>query len=168
MAMAMAMAYPTALFTQARHSVFGECESLNDDVGRINGSILRGQRHCVQKSRGRPVRGARAEPGRGAVPVELRNAFESLRLLETHFGIDDATPPEELTRLYVSIIEQFDGDHNGTVDPEEFRSGMKQVLLAITNALVSSPIQMVIDDDDQSILKAAADYKASKVEQQRS
>ncbi|KAK9170045.1 hypothetical protein Syun_002185 [Stephania yunnanensis] len=98
---------------------------------------------------------------------ELRKAFESLRLLETHFGIDVATPPEDLTRLYNSIFEKFDGDHNGTVDLEEFRSEMKQILLAIADGLGSSPIQMVIEDDDQSFLKAAADLEASKVEQQR-
>ncbi|KAK9157085.1 hypothetical protein Scep_003659 [Stephania cephalantha] len=98
---------------------------------------------------------------------ELRKAFESLRLLETHFGMDVATPPEDLTRLYNSIFEKFDGDHNGTVDLEEFRSEMKQILLAIADGLGSSPIQMVIEDDDQSFLKAAADLEASKVQQQR-
>lgn len=28
---------------------------------------------------------------------ELRKAFESFRLLETHYGVGVATPPEELT-----------------------------------------------------------------------
>ncbi|KAK2998767.1 hypothetical protein RJ639_023373 [Escallonia herrerae] len=50
---------------------------------------------------------------------ELRKAFESLRLLETDFGVDVATPPEELTRLYDSIFEKFDLDKSGTVDLEE-------------------------------------------------
>ncbi|KAK9123104.1 hypothetical protein Sjap_012706 [Stephania japonica] len=93
---------------------------------------------------------------------ELRKAFESLRLLETHFGFDVATPPEELTRLYNSIFEKFDGDHNGTVDLEEFRSEMRQILLAIADGLGSSPIQMVIEDDHQSFLKAAADLEAER------
>ncbi|CAI9092042.1 OLC1v1027185C1 [Oldenlandia corymbosa var. corymbosa] len=92
---------------------------------------------------------------------ELRKAFESFRLIETHFGVDVATPPEELTKLYDSIFEKFDGDHNGTVDLEEFRSEMKKIMLAIADGLGSCPIQMVLDDD--SFLKQAADLEASKI-----
>ncbi|KAG7570423.1 EF-hand domain pair [Arabidopsis thaliana x Arabidopsis arenosa] len=31
---------------------------------------------------------------------EVRKAFESMRLLESHFGVDVVTPPDELTKLY--------------------------------------------------------------------
>ncbi|KAK8657485.1 hypothetical protein V6N13_035720 [Hibiscus sabdariffa] len=36
--------------------------------------------------------------------------FESLRLLESHFGVDVVTPPEQLTLLYNSIFDKFDCD----------------------------------------------------------
>ncbi|XP_057498961.1 uncharacterized protein LOC130783484 [Actinidia eriantha] len=91
---------------------------------------------------------------------ELRKAFESFRLIETHFGVDVATPQEELTKLYDSIFERFDCDKSGTVDPEEFRAEMKKIMLAIADGLGSSPIQMALDDD--SLLKLAADLEASK------
>ncbi|XVF55948.1 hypothetical protein PTKIN_Ptkin06aG0076600 [Pterospermum kingtungense] len=94
---------------------------------------------------------------------ELRKAFESLRLIETHFGVDVATPPEELTKLYNSIFDKFDCDSSGTVDLEEFRSEMKKILLAIADGLGSSPIQMVLEDDDQSFLKKAAELEAAKL-----
>ncbi|KAK4414393.1 hypothetical protein Salat_2852300 [Sesamum alatum] len=94
---------------------------------------------------------------------ELRRAFESLRLIETHFGVDVATPPEELTKLYDSIFEKFDCDHSGTVDQKEFRDELKNILLAIADGLGSSPIQMALEDDDQSFLKKAADLEASKL-----
>ncbi|GER48733.1 calcium-binding EF-hand family protein [Striga asiatica] len=94
---------------------------------------------------------------------ELRRAFESLRLIETHFGDDVATPPEELTRLYDSIFEKFDCDHSGTVDRAEFRAELKNILLAIADGLGSNPIQMALEDDDKSFLKQAADLEASKV-----
>lgn len=96
---------------------------------------------------------------------ELRKAFESMRLIETHFGIDVATPPEQLTQLYSSIFEQFDGDGSGTVDKEEFKSEMKKILLAIADGLGSFPIQMVLEDDNQSLLQKAADLEASKINQ---
>ncbi|KAF9597259.1 hypothetical protein IFM89_016400 [Coptis chinensis] len=96
---------------------------------------------------------------------ELRNAFESFRLLESHFGISVVTPPQELTQLYDSIFEGFDEDHSGTVDLEEFRSEIKKIMLAIADGLGESPIQMVIEDDDQSFLKKAADLEASKIAQ---
>ncbi|KAH7570719.1 hypothetical protein ACOSP7_019101 [Xanthoceras sorbifolium] len=96
---------------------------------------------------------------------ELRKAFESMRLLETHFGVDVVTPPEQLTQLYDSIFDKFDLDSSGTVDVEEFRSEMKKILLAIADGLGSCPIQMALDDDDQNFLKQAADLEASKLPQ---
>lgn len=94
---------------------------------------------------------------------ELRRAFESLRLIETHFGVDVATPPEELTKLYDSIFDKFDCDRSGTVDKEEFRTEMKMIMLAIADGLGSNPIQMALEDDDKSFLKQAADLEASKL-----
>lgn len=94
---------------------------------------------------------------------EMRKAFESFRLLETHFGVDVATTPEELTRLYDSIFEKFDGDNSGTVDIEEFRSELKKIMLAIADGLGSAPIQMVLEDGDENLLKQAADLEAAKI-----
>ncbi|KAL3739140.1 hypothetical protein ACJRO7_020525 [Eucalyptus globulus] len=94
---------------------------------------------------------------------ELRKAFESMRLIETHFGVDVATPPQELTRLYDSIFERFDCDGSGTVDLEEFRSEMRKIMLAIADGLGSCPIQMALEDDNSSLLKQAADLEAAKL-----
>ncbi|MCL7030667.1 hypothetical protein MKW94_020996 [Papaver nudicaule] len=94
---------------------------------------------------------------------ELRTAFESLRLIESHFGTDVATPPEQLSQLYDSIFEKFDCDHSGTIDIEEFRAEMKKIMLAVADGLGFSPIQMVIEDDDDSFLKQAADLEAAKI-----
>ncbi|XP_030470840.1 uncharacterized protein LOC115689010 [Syzygium oleosum] len=94
---------------------------------------------------------------------ELRRAIESMRLIESDFGVDVATPPQELTALYDSIFERFDGDGSGAVDREEFRSEMRAIMLAIADGLGSSPIQMALEDDDPSFLKRAADLEASKL-----
>ncbi|XP_015083925.1 uncharacterized protein LOC107027253 [Solanum pennellii] len=94
---------------------------------------------------------------------ELRKAFESLHLIESHFGVDVAATAEELTDLYDSIFEKFDCDHNGTVDREEFGNEMRKIMLAIADGLGSSPIQMALDDSEQSLIKQAADLEASKL-----
>ncbi|KAL3537278.1 hypothetical protein ACH5RR_000644 [Cinchona calisaya] len=94
---------------------------------------------------------------------ELRKALESFRLLEAHFGVDVAAPAEELTKLYDSIFDKFDCDKNGTVDMEEFRNEMKKIMLAIADGLGSCPIQMALEDGDDSFLKLAADLEASKI-----
>ncbi|KAF8398532.1 hypothetical protein HHK36_017462 [Tetracentron sinense] len=96
---------------------------------------------------------------------ELRKAFESFRLIESHFGVDVSTPPEQLTQLYDSIFQKFDCDRSGTVDREEFRSEMKKIMLAIADGLGSAPIQMALEDDDENFLKKAADLEASKIAQ---
>ncbi|RAL45161.1 unnamed protein product [Cuscuta campestris] len=94
---------------------------------------------------------------------ELRKAFESLRLIESHFGVDVFTPPEELSRLYDSIFANFDADHSGSVDLAEFKSEVRKIMLAIADGLGSSPIQMVLDesDGDKNFLKQAADKEAA-------
>ncbi|RXH76096.1 hypothetical protein DVH24_018984 [Malus domestica] len=69
-------------------------------------------------------------------------------LIEAHFGIDVVTPQEQLTQLYDSIFDKFDSNQSGTVDLEEFRKEMKKIMLAIADGLGSSPIQMVLEDDD--------------------
>ncbi|ESQ39061.1 hypothetical protein EUTSA_v10001674mg [Eutrema salsugineum] len=99
---------------------------------------------------------------------ELRKAFESMRLLESHFGVDVVTPQDELTSLYDSIFEKFDTDQSGSVDLEEFRSEMKKIVLAIADGLGSCPITMALDDGDDNFLKKAADLEASKLEKKAS
>ncbi|KAG6423262.1 hypothetical protein SASPL_113653 [Salvia splendens] len=94
---------------------------------------------------------------------ELRRAFESMRLIETDFGVDVATPPEELTKLYDSIFAKFDCDNSGTVDQKEFRDEIRNILLAIAEGLGSNPIQMALEDGDKNLLKQAADLEASKI-----
>lgn len=95
--------------------------------------------------------------------AELRRAMETFRLLESHFGVDVVTPPAELGALYDSIFEQFDCDHSGTVDREEFRLEMQRIMLAIADGLGSSPIQIAVEDDGQSFLQKAADLEAAKI-----
>lgn len=94
---------------------------------------------------------------------ELRKAFESMRLIETHFGIDVAMPPEQLTKLYDSIFDKFDDDRSGAVDRCEFKEEMKKIMLAIADGLGSFPIRMVLEDDPNSLLQKAADLEASKI-----
>ncbi|KAH9321344.1 hypothetical protein KI387_015983, partial [Taxus chinensis] len=72
---------------------------------------------------------------------ELRKAFESLRLLESHLGMEVTKTPEQLNALYDSVFDTFDIDHNEKVDPHEFRSEMKKIMLAIADGLGAAPIQ---------------------------
>ncbi|KAH7853893.1 hypothetical protein Vadar_007754 [Vaccinium darrowii] len=58
----------------------------------------------------------------------------------THFGVNVAPAPEELTRLYDSIFEKFDCDHGELIDLEEFRLEMKKIMLAISNGLGLAPV----------------------------
>ncbi|XP_008797868.1 uncharacterized protein LOC103712932 [Phoenix dactylifera] len=95
--------------------------------------------------------------------AELRRALETFRLLETHFGVDVVTPPAEVASLYDSIFEQFDCDHSGTVDREEFRREMRRIMLAIADGLGSSPIQIAVEDDGHNFLQQAADLEAAKI-----
>nr|XP_043623015.1 uncharacterized protein LOC122594650 [Erigeron canadensis] len=93
---------------------------------------------------------------------EMLKELQSLRMIETHFGIDVKTDPEELSHVYDSLFVQFDRDSNGTVDLEEFKAETKRMMLALANDLGFLPVQMILDED--SFLKKAVDRELMKSE----
>ncbi|MBA0675093.1 hypothetical protein Goari_016654 [Gossypium aridum] len=93
--------------------------------------------------------------------TELSKDLQSLRVLETHFGIDIKTDPKELAHVYESLFEQFDHDSNGTVDLEEFKLETKRMMLAMANGMGFLPVQMVLEEG--SLLKIAVEHESTKL-----
>ncbi|OMO64595.1 hypothetical protein COLO4_31993 [Corchorus olitorius] len=93
--------------------------------------------------------------------AELLKELQSLRVFETHFGIDVKTDPKELARVYNSLFVQFDHDSNGTVDLEEFKAETKRIMLAMANGLGFLPVQMVLEEG--SFLKKAVERESTKL-----
>lgn len=92
---------------------------------------------------------------------EMAKELTSLRVLEKHFGVDEAAmSPDELVELYRGLFARFDRDGNGTVDLEEFRAEMKEVMLAVADGLGYLPVQMVVEEG--SFLKVAVDRELAK------
>ncbi|KAJ1389028.1 EF-Hand 1, calcium-binding site [Sesbania bispinosa] len=79
--------------------------------------------------------------------TEMLKELQSLRVFETHFGIDVKPDPDELSRVYDSLFVQFDHDLNGRVDLQEFMEETKQMMLAMANGLGSLPVQMALEHD---------------------
>lgn len=79
--------------------------------------------------------------------AEMLKELQSLRVFETHFGVDVKPEPEELARVYHSLFVQFDHDLNGRVDLQEFMEETKQMMLAMANGLGSVPLQMALEHD---------------------
>ncbi|KAL5205289.1 hypothetical protein ABZP36_033498 [Zizania latifolia] len=78
---------------------------------------------------------------------EMAKELMSLRVLDRHFGVDEAAmSPDELVQLYRGLYARFDHDGNGTVDLDEFRAEMKEVMLAVANGLGFLPVQMVVEE----------------------
>ena len=92
---------------------------------------------------------------------EMLKELKSLRVFETHFGIDVKPEPCEIARVYELLFELFDHDSNGTVDLEEFETETKRMMLAMANGLGFLPVQMVLEED--SLLKKAVERETSKV-----
>ncbi|AES78123.1 uncharacterized protein [Medicago truncatula] len=92
---------------------------------------------------------------------EMLKELRSLRVFETHFGIDVVSDPNELARVYESLFTQFDHNLNGTIDLEEFKKETKQMMLAMADGMGFMPIQMVLEKD--SILKKAVEREYNNV-----
>ncbi|KAE8666221.1 Tata box associated factor ii 59 [Hibiscus syriacus] len=93
--------------------------------------------------------------------AELLKELQSLRVFETHFGIDVKMDPNELAHVYESLFVQFDHDSNGTVDLEEFKSETKRMMLAMANGMGFLPVQMVLEEG--SFLKIAVERESAKL-----
>ncbi|BAF25965.2 Os10g0116300, partial [Oryza sativa Japonica Group] len=79
--------------------------------------------------------------------VEMANELMSLRMLDKHFGDDEAVmSADELVKLYRGLFAWFDRDGSGAVELEEFRAEMKEVLLAVASGLGFLLVQMVVED----------------------
>ncbi|KAF3331306.1 EF-hand domain pair [Carex littledalei] len=88
--------------------------------------------------------------------TELASELKKLRVIETHFGIDDAVlSSDELDQLYQGMFARFDHDGNGSVDLEEYKSEIRELMLAIANGLGFMPVQMVLEEG--SFLKLAVE-----------
>ncbi|XP_027925557.1 uncharacterized protein LOC114182944 [Vigna unguiculata] len=67
--------------------------------------------------------------------AEMLKELQSLRVLETHFGIDVEPDPDELAQMYESLFVKFDHNLNGTIDLDEFKNETRQMLLAMADGL---------------------------------
>ncbi|KAJ0986860.1 hypothetical protein J5N97_005216 [Dioscorea zingiberensis] len=67
--------------------------------------------------------------------IEMMKELMSLRVIETHFGVDIGLSNEELVQVYGSLFSRFYHDGDGTVDLEEFRAEMKEMMLAVAKGL---------------------------------
>ncbi|KAM1373426.1 hypothetical protein ACFX2I_024129 [Malus domestica] len=91
--------------------------------------------------------------------TEMLKELQSLRVFETHYGIDVKPNPEEIAHVYDSLFLQFDHDSNGTVDLEEFKAETKRMMLAMANGMGFLPVQMVLEED--SLLRKAVEKEHS-------
>ena len=96
--------------------------------------------------------------------AEMAGELMSLLVLEKHFGVDEAGAlgPDELAGLYRGLFARFDHDGNGTMDRDEFRAEMKEVMLAVASGLGFVPVQMVVEEG--SFLKVAVDRELARAD----
>ncbi|KAJ3674680.1 hypothetical protein LUZ60_005296 [Juncus effusus] len=88
--------------------------------------------------------------------AEMATELKKLRVFETHFGVDEEKQSDdELARIYTELFSRFDHDGNGSVDLEEYKSEIRDLMLAIANGLGFLPLQMVLEEG--SFLKLAVE-----------
>ncbi|KAL2926265.1 Penta-EF hand domain-containing protein 2 [Bienertia sinuspersici] len=93
--------------------------------------------------------------------AEMLTELQSLRVFDTHFGIDIKVEPEEVGATYGALFLQFDHNLNGAVDVQEFKAETKRMMLAVANGLGFLPVQMVLEQD--SLLKTAVERELTKI-----
>lgn len=92
---------------------------------------------------------------------EILKELQSLRVFETHFGVDVKVGVEEINNTYGELFHQFDHDLNGAVDIQEFKAETKRMMIAVANGLGFLPVHMVLEQD--SLLKKAVDRELANI-----
>jgi hypothetical protein len=87
--------------------------------------------------------------------AEMAGELMALRVREAHFGTDEPAAAAELADLYGALFARFDRDGDATVDLDEFRAEMREVMLAVARGLGVLPVQMVVEEG--SLLRRAID-----------
>ncbi|PIN15466.1 hypothetical protein CDL12_11892 [Handroanthus impetiginosus] len=54
---------------------------------------------------------------------------------------------DEIGTLYDVLFSKFDVDRSGTIDLEEFRALMKEIMLAKARGIGSSPVSIILQGD---------------------
>ncbi|KAI8555932.1 hypothetical protein RHMOL_Rhmol05G0214100 [Rhododendron molle] len=67
---------------------------------------------------------------------------------------------EEITSMYDTLFEAFDADGNGMIDREEFRSLMREIVLAKARGIGLSPVLIILQGD--SLLMRAVEHGLAK------
>ncbi|KAJ4980081.1 hypothetical protein NE237_010861 [Protea cynaroides] len=86
---------------------------------------------------------------------ELGKGFNCLLSLGNDLGTK-----EEIRTLYDIIFDKFDADRSGSVDRDEFRSEMKEIMLAMADGIGDLPVQVALERD--SFLMKAAQRESAK------
>ncbi|KAJ4772647.1 Calcium-binding EF-hand family protein [Rhynchospora pubera] len=88
--------------------------------------------------------------------AEMAKELEKLRVNETHFGVaGNGLTKHELGQLYQGLFANFYHNANGLVDLEEYKSEVREMMLAIAKGLGFLPVQMVLEEG--SFLKVAVE-----------
>ncbi|XP_058213401.1 uncharacterized protein LOC131325262 [Rhododendron vialii] len=67
---------------------------------------------------------------------------------------------EEITSMYDTLFETFDADGNGKIDREEFRTLMREIVLAKARGIGLSPVLIILQGD--SLLMRAVEHGLAK------
>ncbi|EEF49696.1 EF-hand calcium-binding domain-containing protein 1 [Ricinus communis] len=86
---------------------------------------------------------------------ELCDGFYKLMSLEC--GLH---PKQEINNLYDAIFERFDEDKNGSINKQQFRSLMRELMFAMARGIGNSPILMALDTE--SMMMKAVEHEHSK------
>ncbi|GMN25383.1 hypothetical protein TIFTF001_000917 [Ficus carica] len=88
---------------------------------------------------------------------ELRQGFGTVLPL----GSVSEPRKEVVDALFEKIFQRFDSDGNGEIDPEEFRSLSKEMMLAMARGIGDSPVQLAVHRD--SLLMRAVEHELGKI-----
>ena len=93
--------------------------------------------------------------------AEMLRELQSLRVLETHFGIDVKTDPDEVSEVYSSLFAHFDHDSDGAVGLEEYMEETKKMMLGMASGMGLLPVQMILEEDSLLMKAVEREYSAS-------
>ncbi|GAB2287406.1 hypothetical protein Dimus_021784 [Dionaea muscipula] len=95
---------------------------------------------------------------------DLRGRFDWLLALDYDPESDEKDLEDERKREGVadSIFDRFDADRSGTIDREEFRLMIMELMLAIARGIGNTPVSVLVEED--SLVMKAYEHEMERIE----
>ncbi|GAB4855412.1 hypothetical protein Ancab_024036 [Ancistrocladus abbreviatus] len=105
--------------------------------------------------------------GDGALSLtDLQQRFDWFFALDSEAEDEQDDDCNRNVKVSDSIFKAFDADHSNTIDREEFRPMLMEMMLAVARGIGNTLVNVVVTEDGNSLVVKAYEYELERIERE--